>query len=126
MKKILVILVAVIGLFVTSNSVFAQQRTKIAEGLTLVRYGNTAVIEDDIHQKTWNLSVTKEQKSTGEWIYYVACGNKYSKAVAKYALSGAVSAAVAATGIGAFSSGVAGVVASTFYDDVCEYFGEKK
>lgn len=124
MKKIFVLLVAVVGLFVTANSVSAQTRTKITEGLTLVRYGNTAVIEDDINQMTWNLSVTREQKSTGEWIYYVTCGNKYTKNVAKYGLSAAITGAVAATGVGAFGAGVAGVIASTFYEDVCEYFGE--
>jgi len=75
---------------------------------------------------TWNLSVTREQKSTGEWIYYVACENKYSKAVTKYALSGAITAAVASTGIGTFASGAVGVIASTFYDDACNYFGESK
>lgn len=120
------ILVAMIGIFASTNSVYAQTRTKIVDGLYLVRYGNTAVIEDDKNQMTWNLSVTREQKSTGEWVYYVACGNKYSKNVAKYGLSGAVTAAVAATGIGTWAAGAAGVIASTFYDDVCNYFGEKK
>jgi hypothetical protein len=126
MKKYVMILMAIIGLLSSSNLAFSQQRTKIADGLTLVRYGNTAVLEDDKNQMTWNLSVTREQKSTGEWIYYVACGNKYTKTVAKYTLSGAVTAAVRATGIGSFFAGAVGVVASTFYDDVCNYFGDEK
>lgn len=117
------ILVAIICFGICAN---AQTRTKIADGLTLVRYGNTSVIEDSKNQQTWNLSVTRERKSTGEWVYYVACGNNYSKNTLKYGLSTAIAGAVAYTGIAAVYAGAAGTLAATFYDDVCKYFGESK
>jgi hypothetical protein len=122
MKKILVTTILLFcGLFI-SNSVYAQTRTKITNDLTLVRYGNVSVIEDDKNQMTWNLSVTREKKSTGEWIYYVACENKYTKTVLKTGLSLAINGAVSSTGIGVFGSAAVAAIATTFYDDVCAYF----
>ena len=118
-------LIALLFLCVAIGSVFAQQRTKIAEGITLVRYGNTAVIEDDIHQKTWKLSVEREKNKVGEWVYNVACGNQYTKAVAKFAVERAIKALLVQTGVGASVSNVAARIATTFYDDVCDYFGER-
>lgn len=122
MKRFLIVLLV---FCVTIGSAFAQQRTKIAEGITLVRYGNTAVIEDDIHQKTWKLSVEREKNKVGEWVYNVACGNKYTKAVAKFAVERAIKALLVQTGVGASVSNVAARIATTFYDDVCDYFGER-
>lgn len=122
MKKILLLFTACICFAINTD---AQQRTKITNDVYLVRYGNTTVIEDDKNQKTWSITVEKQQKSVGEWVYYVACENKYSKTVAKYALSGAVTAAVSSTGIGLFGSGVAARISSVIYDDVCNYFGEQ-
>lgn len=46
LKRILLIF----ALFVAFAS-SAQQRIKVSDGLYLVSYGNTAVIEDDINQK---------------------------------------------------------------------------
>lgn len=122
MKRFLIVL---LFFCVTIGSAFAQQRTKIAEGITLVRYGNTAVIEDDIHQKTWKLSVEREKNKVGEWVYNVACGNKYTKAVAKFAVSAAIKALLVQSGVGASISGATASIAMVFYDDVCDYFGER-
>ena len=82
MKRIPLIIVAFL---LTLPFVQAQERTKIVEGVYLVRYGNTAVVEDDINQITWTLSVTAEQKTDntgrklGEYVYTFACANKYTK-----------------------------------------------
>lgn len=123
MRKI-VILIAL--LFMVMGEMFAQQRTPIMEGLTLVRYGNTVVVEDDVNQRTWAISVTREKNQAGEWVYKVMCENKYSKAVVKSALSAAISGAVASTGVGSFAAGVAGKISGLIYDDVCDYFGEQR
>lgn len=122
MKRILLILFM---LMIATGSVWAQQRTKIAEGVTLVRYGNTAVVEDDINQKTWRLSVERDKNKAGEWVYNIACGNRYTKAVAKFAVSRSIKALLIQTGVGSTVSGVAARIAEYFYDDVCDYFGEK-
>lgn len=123
MKKLLLLSLLFCAFF--QIDAHAQKRTKITNEVSIVRYGNTTVIEDDKNQRTWTISIEREQKSTGEWIYYVACENKYTKTVAKYALSGAVASAVSATGVGSFGAGVAAKISSVIYDDVCDYFGEK-
>lgn len=122
MKKLLLVLVV---WTMALGSVWAQQRTKIAEGVTLVRYGNTAVVEDDINQTTWRLSVERDKNKAGEWVYNIACGNKYTKAVAKFAVSSAIRALLIQTGVGSTVSGAAATIAVFFYDDVCDYFGER-
>jgi hypothetical protein len=139
MKRTKIFLLAATAVFVLgmsfSNKALSQTRTKITDGLTLIRNGDEYGIEDDIHQKTWWITISREKKidnpnssskSIGEWVYYVTCGNNYSKNVLKYSLSGAITGAVAYTGIGTFFAGVAGVISTTIYDDVCKYFGEKK
>lgn len=114
-------LVAIIGLFATINTVSAQTRTKIADGLTLVRYGNTAVLEDEKNQKTWNLSATREQKSTGEWVYTVACEG-YTRVAIQGGLQGAISYVLVQSGVGAFWVGAVNGIAAKFYQDVCDYY----
>lgn len=132
-KKVLVGLLFVLAVFGVSKTSIAQTRTKIVDGVYLVRYGNTAVIEDEIKQMTWNLSVTAEEKtdsqgrSTGEIIYELACGNKYTKALTKFTLNGAIVAGITAVA-GPYSAAVAGAattIASVYYDDVCNYYREK-
>ena len=110
--------------------VSAQQRTKIIDGVYLVRYGNTAVVEDDINQMTWNLSVTAEAKTdnmgrkVGEYVYTFACGNKYTKGLTKFALKGAIVTTLtsATVGAGAITADVAATIALIYYDDVCDYY----
>lgn len=142
MKKLLFFLGVIVAF---SSAVFAQERTRIADGLYLVRYGNTAVIEDDIHQCTLQLKVekTNQTDSHGQAVYNLFCGNKYTKGVAKTTMKAAISALItkasAALGtavggpggtaagitVGAFISQYANSIASNFYDDVCDYFSDK-
>ncbi len=123
MKRLLILFIAVFGI---AFSGYAQQKTKIADGIWLVRYGNTSVLEDDIHQKTWRIVVTREKKSVGDWVYTVACGNKYTKTVAKHLISGAVAAGVASASGGTVPASLTHTIAGYVYDDVCEYFGENR
>ena len=133
MKRIGMILLCFISLFFIGEEAFAQQRTKIVDGVYLVRYGNTAVVEDDINQKTWNLSVEAEEKKdsqghpTGELIYNLACGNKYTKGLTKMALSGAISVSLSAVAgpYGTVTAQVATMVANIYYEDVCEFYKKK-
>lgn len=57
-------------------SVSAQNRTKISEGLYLVDYAGTYVIEDEVNQRSISITITEEikDKQTDEKIYKVACG----------------------------------------------------
>ena len=125
MKKVLLVAIA---LFVVI-AVNAQERTKIKDGLYLVRYGNTAVIEDDENSRTISISVTKEidDRNTGEATYNVVCG-KWTKRVAKYGLKTAVAAGITFSGAtygASLAVSAAAELASWIYDDVCEYYGEK-
>ena len=122
MKKILIAIIASLLFVFNAN---AQQRTKMADGIYLVSYGNTFVIENEILQRTETLSIKQEKNSFGEEVYEVLCGNSYSKTVAKYALTGAVSAALTASGVGAWATGLAAALTSTIYEEVCEYYGDK-
>lgn len=129
MKRLLLIIAAFLLAF---PFVQAQQRTKIVEGVYLVRFGNTAVVEDDINKMTWNLSVTAEEKTDdmgrklGEYVYTFACANKYTKGLTKFALKGAIVSTLtsATVGAGAITADIAATMALIYYDDVCEYYKE--
>ena len=125
MKKVLLVAIALFAVIVAN----AQDKIKIKDGLYLVSYGNTAVIEDDENQRTISLSVTKEIKDyqTGEATYNVVCG-KWSKRVVKDGLKVAIAAGVAASGASGGTSlmiSAAATLANYIYDDVCEYYEEK-
>ncbi len=127
MKRILLAILVILGI---APILSAQERTKIVDGVYLVRYGNTAVVEDDINHRTWNLSVTAEEKTDdmgrklGEYVYTFACGNKYTKGLTKFALRGAIVSTLtsATVGVGAITADIAATMALIYYDDVCDYY----
>lgn len=121
MKRFLILLCSVFFI----AAINAQERMQISKGLYIVRYGNVTVIEDDINQRTIQLKVEKEKKTTGQIVYKVMCGNKYTKTVIKKGLSMAIKAAVSSTGVGTFGTGVVDAIASKVYDDVCDYYANK-
>lgn len=126
-KRFFVIFLILLG---GLSVLMAQQRTKIIDGVYLVRYGNTAVVEDDINQMTWNLSVTAEEKTDnlgrklGEYVYTFTCANKYTKGLTKLALKGAIVSTLtsATVGVGAITADAAATIALIYYDDVCDYY----
>lgn len=130
MRKIALIVLCWLSIL---PALIAQERTKIVDGVYLIRHGNIAVIEDDINQITWNLSVTVEESTDengnklGEYVYHFACANKYTKGLTKFALKGAIVASLtsATMGVGTITADVAATVALVYYDDVCDYYKEK-
>lgn len=130
MRKIALIVLCWLSIL---PALIAQERTKIVDGVYLVRHGNIAVIEDDINQITWNLSVTVEESTDengnklGEYVYHFACANKYTKGLTKFALKGAIVASLtsATMGVGTITADVAATIALVYYDDVCDYYKEK-
>jgi len=115
-------LVAVFATLFGVTNVNAQERVKMGQGIYLVSYGNEFVIENDNTQQTISLSINKKTNSAGEEVYQVLCGNSYTKTVAKYALSSAISGAVAASGVGSWAAGLAGALTATIYEKVCNYY----
>jgi hypothetical protein len=127
MKKKFVILVALVGFLGIFNSVSAQERTKIADGIYLVSYGNAAfVIEDDNQQQSINLNVTREKKSNGSYVYNLMCGNKLTKELTKFTLAEGIKSALKSYGgpIGAAISPFVPKISNWIYDEVCDYFSE--
>ena len=137
MKKVIVVLFTLL----LCIPMFAE-RYRIGDGLTLVTYGNTAVIEDDNTQQSISLSIERHEDSSGRPIYDLFCGNKYTKGVAKTSLQVAISyiitsaassmgaaagpgGAVAGATIGATVSKYASNIASNIYDDVCDYYKDR-
>lgn len=125
MKKALLIILAVFGIAAAAN---AQERIKINDGLYLVSYGNTAVIEDEVNQRTISMTITKEinDRNSAEATYNVVCG-KWTRRAVKDSLKTVIAAGIAATaatqGTSAMVSAAA-TLAMYIYDDVCDYYGE--
>ena len=126
MKKVLIICFAVIGIVFTAN---AQERTKIKDGLYLVSYGKTVVIEDEVNQRSISMEIAQEgiDQRNGEKVYNIVCG-KWTKRVVKYGLKVAVAEGIKAAALtegASLAVSAAAELANWIYDDVCEYYGEK-
>ena len=135
MKRLLVIILSVFAFLLIPCNANAQKKTKISDGVYLVTYGKTAVIEDDNSQRSISLSVEKHEDRSGRPVYDVLCGNKYTKDLAKTALKAGITSALSAAGaslggpggaaLGATISAYVNSIASNIYDDVCDYYKDK-
>ena len=124
MKKVLLLAITLFAVI----AVNAQERTKIKDGLYLVSYGNTAVIEDDENNRTISISITKEidDRNSSEATYNIVCG-KWTKRVVKFGLKSAVAAGIKSAALTEGASlivSAAAELATWIYDDACEYYGE--
>ena len=106
MRRINAILTTSLSLFIVISA-SAQSRTKINDGVYLVRYGNSAVIEDDKNQRSISIEISQEIKDrqTNEKIYTVVCG-KWTKRVVKDGLKAAITAGIAAAGTSGGTSAI--------------------
>lgn len=102
----------------------AQQRTKLYDGVYIVSYGNTTVIENDNTQQTIQVSVSQSKNSFGEKVYEVACGNSRSKKVLKGGLKAAIGAALKSSGAGWLASWAVSEAVDYIYDKVCDYYSD--
>lgn len=118
---------AICVLFTISNSASAQNRVKISDGVYLISYGNTFVIENDNLQRSEPIQVRVEKTndSNGYTTYDLFCGNKYTKGIAKTALSGAIATTLSSTGVASWVAPFAISIANNIYDDVCNYYGSR-
>lgn len=128
MKRFIILTITLV-LVSLASTVSAQNRVKIKDGLYLVTYGSSVVIEDDINQRSISVSVTKEADNyqTGKATYEVVCG-KWSKRVVKDSLKAAIASGIAASGASGGTSliiSAAGTLANYIYDDVCQHYESK-
>ena len=106
------------------TSIYAQERTKISDGLYIVNYAGTYVIEDDVNQRSISISISQENKErqSDETIYKVVCG-KWVKRTIKDGLKLAIAGGIAASGASQGASliiSAASTLALYIYDDYCE------
>lgn len=125
MKKLLLLTLTLLFVFIAS----AQNKIKVKEGLYLVSYGKTVVIEDDVNQRTISMTISQEQidQKNGEAIYKVACG-QWTRTVIKHGLKGAVKAgleAASVTGTTSLIISASAELATYIYDFVCDYYKDE-
>lgn len=121
MKRVLFILLMALFIIPISS---AQQRTKLYDGVYIVSYGNTTVIENDNTQQTIQITVSQTKNSLGEKVYEIACGNSRSKKVLKSGLKVAIGAALKSAGAGWFASWAVSEAVDFIYDSVCDYYSD--
>lgn len=127
MKRIALTFVAVLSIIIGTN-LSAQNKTKVGDGVYLVTYGSTAIIEDEKNQRSISIEISREikNKQTNEKIYTVACG-KWTKRVVKDGLKAAIAGGIAASGATGGTSAIisaASTAALYIYEDVCDYYKE--
>lgn len=127
MKRIALTFVAVLSIIIGTN-LSAQNKTKVGDGVYLVTYGSTAIIEDEKNQRSISVEISREikNKQTNEKIYTVACG-KWTKRVVKDGLKAAIAGGIAASGATGGTSAIisaASTAALYIYEDVCDYYKE--
>ena len=130
MGKKCMIIMCFLGLLTIGNTISAQTRTKVSEGLYLVDYAGTYVIEDEINQRSVSLTITEEirDRNSDERTYKVVCG-KWSKRVVKDGLRAAIAGGIAASGATGGTSAIvsaAATLALYIYDDYCEDLERKR
>lgn len=129
MKRIGMILLCFISFLFIGEEAFAQQKTKIKDGLYIVDYGGKYVIEDNVNQRSISITIAQQRKDiqSSEEMYQVVCGS-FSKVVTKFALKTAVKEGIrqaGATGGTSLFVSLAGDIASWLYDKSCTYWERK-
>lgn len=129
MKRIALFILCVLGFSLMNGNLFAQEKTKIQEGLYIVNYGGKYVIEDDVNQRSISIEISQERidDRNNEKMYKIVCG-KWTKRIVKTGLTYAIKEGIkqaAASGGSTLIVSAAGTIAQWIYDDACEYWDKK-
>lgn len=114
----------------TTTAAFATNKHSLGNGVSLVQYGNTWVIEDNNRQMSISVEIAQAgiDRKNNEMMYNVIC-NGTTKRVAKWALKSAITEGVAAAAASGGSSLIVSASAAAvdiIYDEACDYWKEKK
>ena len=110
-------MIVLMAIFCCAQSVSAQQRTKVADGIYIALYSNVAVIENDNIQQTIQIKVNKS-----DGIYEVVCGDTVIKRIAKDGLKEAINSAFKHIGLdGWITKSVTNHYVDKYYQNVCNY-----
>lgn len=117
MKRLIFLLLACLSMM--NIDLFAQNRTKVADGVYLATYGNVTVIENDNTQQSVQIKVVKSDS-----MYDILCGNTVVKTVAKVGLVEGITFAVQSyTLIPKWvTKTIVGDIVNKIYDGVCDYY----
>lgn len=119
MKKILSAMMVLITIILCSETLTAQNRTKVADGVYIALYGNVAVIENDNTQQSIQIKVVKSDN-----LYDVICGDTVLKRVAKEGLKEAINKAFEYAGLDGWATkSVVGYYVDKYYQQACDFFG---
>lgn len=117
MKKSISLMIALIAIICCAQSVSAQQRTKVANGIYIALYGNVAVVENNNTQQTIQIKVSKS-----DGIYEVLCGNTVVRRIAKDGLKEAINSAFKYVGLdGWLTKSTTSYYIDKYYQNVCNY-----
>lgn len=111
-----------------SVSTNAADKHSLGNGVSLVQYGNTWVVEDDNRQMSISVEIAQAgiDRKNNKKMYNVIC-NGTTKKVAKWALRGAIAAGVkaaAVSGGSTFLVSASALAADIIYDEACDYWKE--
>ena len=130
MKKLLVIFVMVLGVV---SSAFAETKSYNNGQVTAYLSGDRVEIVDNNNNTCIVITATTHRNAAGEILYNLACGNKYTKNLTKFALKTAIGSLITSASsvagpsgaaTGAAISAVAMSIAGDASDDMCNHFGQ--
>lgn len=120
------LLILLVTLSFTSK---AQKRTNLSNGVSLVQYGNTWIIEDNNRQQSISVEIAQAgiDRKNNEMMYNVICNGSVRK-VAKWALRTAIAEGIKAASASGGSSllvSASGLAVDIIYDKACDYWKKK-
>ncbi len=119
MKKLLLLMMAIIATFCCTETVSAQQRTKVADGVYIALYGNVAVVENDNTQQTVKIRVIKSDS-----LYDIMCGDTVVRQVTQEGIKEGINKAFEYIGLdGWVSRTVVSHYVNKYYQNVCDFIG---
>lgn len=107
----------------------ADNRTNLGNGVSLVQYGNTWIIEDNNRGMSISVEITQAgiDRRNNEMMYNVVC-NGITKTVVKSALKWAIKSGIEAAAVSEGTSLVVSVTSAAInliYDKACDYWKDK-
>ena len=112
-------MMVLITIICCAETITAQSRTKVADGVYIALYGNVAVIENHNTQQSIQIKVAKSDS-----LYDVICGDTVVKSVAKEGLKEAINKAFEYVGLDGWATkSAASYYVDKYYQQVCDYFG---
>ena len=128
MKKILCVCILLTSLIVSVPAT-AENKHSLGNGVSLVQYGKTWILEDDNRQMSISVEIAQAgiDRKNDEMMYNVIC-NGSTKKVAKWTLKRAIAEGVKAAAASSGSSllvSASALAVDIIYDEACDYWKEK-